>query len=213
LLDTEESKGSERRASRAALEELESEPALGRLDLNSDKAAAQNADLARGEEGESDFGSAMSAYRDGRYAEAQQLFDEIAARGGAQAAEATLYSAQALRHTAGCPAAAPRFEQVHSQNVGSHVGNEAAWQAAECHRALGNVSRARHNYQLLLTATGYADRAQAALSEMDQTASAVAARSATKARAGAAAQAPAAARPAGRAAPTKSAKPPATTGY
>ena len=90
----------------------------------------------------------MAAYRDGRYSEAQHRFDEIASLGGPHAANAALYGAQALRRVSGCPTAAPRFEEVHSRYPGS-VGSDAAWQAADCYRSLGELARARQNYEQL----------------------------------------------------------------
>jgi TolA-binding protein len=156
-----------------------------------------------GSDMEASYNAAMAAYRDGRYSEAERRFAAIASQGGAHAPNAALYEVQALRMVSGCPSAAPRFDDVHSRYPGA-VGNDAAWQAADCFRSLGELSRARQDYQDLLSDPNYKGRAQEALAELDHRASdqEVAARKAAtpakaKAAAGAAAAAPppAAARP------------------
>jgi hypothetical protein len=113
------------------------------------------------------YDAAMAAYRDGRYSEAQRRFDEIANSGGPHAANAALYGAQALRRVSGCPTAAPRFEAVHSRYPGS-VGSDAAWQAADCYRSLGELARARQNYEQLSADPSYKTRAKEAIAELDQ---------------------------------------------
>jgi len=113
------------------------------------------------------YNAALSAYRDGRYSEAQKRFAAIAGQGGSHAASAALYEVQALRMVSGCPAAAPRFDEVHARYPGA-TGSDAAWQAADCFRSLGEVSRARQDYQDLLNDPNYKQRAQEALSELDQ---------------------------------------------
>jgi TolA-binding protein len=144
------------------------------------------------------YDAAMAAYRDGRYSEAQRRFDEIASLGGPHAANAALYGAQALRRVAGCPTAAPRFEEVHSRYPGS-VGSDAAWQAADCYRSLGELARARQNYEQLSADPSYKTRAKEAIAELDQRVAdqELAARKATAAAAAAAkGKAPAASAPA-----------------
>jgi TolA-binding protein len=139
------------------------------------------------------YDAAMAAYRDGRYSEAQRRFDEIASLGGPHAANAALYEVEALRRVSGCPSAAPRFEDVHTRYPGS-VGNDAAWQAADCYRSLGELARARQNYELLSADPSYKSRAKEAIAELDQRVAdqEIAARKATAAsKAGAAAAAPA----------------------
>ena len=113
------------------------------------------------------YDAAMAAYRDGRYSEAQRRFDEIASLGGPHAANAALYGAQALRRVSGCPTAAPRFEEVHARYPGS-VGSDAAWQAADCYRALGELARARQTYEQLTSDPSYKTRAKEAIAELDQ---------------------------------------------
>jgi TolA-binding protein len=151
------------------------------------------------------YDAAMAAYRDGRYSEAQRRFDEIASLGGPHAANAALYGAQALRRVSGCPTAAPRFEEVHSRYPGS-VGSDAAWQAADCYRSLGELSRARANYEQLSADPSYKTRAKEAIAELDQRVAdqELAARKATAATAAAAkGKAPAASAPAKPAASSK----------
>ncbi len=116
------------------------------------------------------YNAAMAAYRDGRYSEAQRRFAGIASQGGAHAAAAALYEVQALRMVSGCPTAAPRFEDIHSRYPGA-IGSDAAWQAADCFRSLGELSRARQDYQDLMSDANYKARAQDAIAELDLRAS------------------------------------------
>lgn len=126
------------------------------------------------------YGEAMAAFNEGRYADAQRRFEDIASAGGAKAASAALFAAQSARNGAGCGVAAERFEEVTNRFPGTGVGNEAAWQAADCYRALGQFDKARRHYRALL-ATQYATRAQQALSELDEAGPAIASKSAAKA--------------------------------
>lgn len=118
--------------------------------------------------GDSDYEHAMQAYRSGRWAEAQQAFDRVAARSGPNAASASLFAAQAARADTGCKDAAPRFDRISSRYRGSSIGSEAAWQAADCYRAMGELADARRHYEQLLEAPAYRDRAQQALASLDQ---------------------------------------------
>jgi TolA-binding protein len=139
-------------------------------------AASANADGLTGPDtdpdtvadGDTAYDAAMAAYRDGRYSEAEQRFAEVANRGGNRAASAALYAAQARRMLGGCPSAGPRFEEVHARYAGTPASSEAAWQAADCYRSLGDVARARQNYQELLTDSSYKGRAESALAELDE---------------------------------------------
>jgi len=154
----------------------------GDLDALSDKAEGALEEAPT--DAETSYDAAMSAYRDGRYSEAQRRFAELASRGGEHAPSAALYEVQALRMVSGCPAAAPRFEDVHSRYPGS-IGSDAAWQAADCYRSLGELTRARQNYNELLTDANYKTRAQDALSELDLQGQEVAARKSAGVGAGA----------------------------
>jgi len=150
------------------------------------------------------YDAAMAAYRDGRYSEAQHRFDEIASLGGPHAANAALYGAQALRRVSGCPTAAPRFEEVHTRYPGS-VGSDAAWQAADCYRSLGDLSRARQTYDQLASDPSYKARAKEAIAELDQRVAdqEIAAKRAAAAAAATAPAAAAKAKPSAPAAPSK----------
>lgn len=117
-----------------------------------------------------EYEQALSAYRDRRYEEAQRRFEALASRTGGSAASAALYAAQSARARVGCPTAAPLFEQTYARFPDTQPGYESAWQAAGCYRTLGDFERARHHYELLLKKPGYADRAQAALASMGDTA-------------------------------------------
>lgn len=172
--------------------------------LSDDKGAASFAE-GNGEpsaDSDASYDAAMAAYRDGRYSEAQHRFDEIASSGGPHAANAALYGAQALRRVSGCPTAAPRFEEVHTRYPGS-VGSDAAWQAADCYRSLGDLAHARQTYEQLATDPSYKARAKEAIAELDQR---VADQELAAKRAASAAAAPAAAakaKPSAAAAPAK----------
>lgn len=117
--------------------------------------------------GASSYEAAMAAYRAGHYAEAGRRFDSVAASGGPDAASAALYAARSTRNSSGCGSAAARFDDVASRYRGTSIGNEATWQAADCYRSMGQLDRARRNYQLLLATSGYSQRAQAALDDME----------------------------------------------
>lgn len=130
-----------------------------------DKASEGNAEPST--DSDASYDAAMAAYRNGRYSEAQHRFDEIASLGGPHAANAALYGAQALRRVSGCPTAAPRFEEVHTRYPGS-VGSDAAWQAADCYRSLGDLARARQTYDQLSSDPSYKARAKEAIAELDQ---------------------------------------------
>ncbi len=159
--------------------------------------------------------AASAAFQSGRYVEAQRRFEELAARGGSDAPVAALQAVEALRRQRGCPAAAPRYDEVHSRYRDTPSGSEAAWQAGDCYRALGDLTRARQSLESLLEVAPYRTRAQAALQELttreEQLASAKKAKSAGPPAAEAAppqASPPAAgAKPAKRAAPPSDASP------
>jgi TolA-binding protein len=200
--EPEQSARRDRKAESAPAEEAKND-----LDDNLANAApVAGAELAELDGGDVEYESAMQAYRDRRYTEAQKGFDQVASRSGSNAASAAFFAAQATRHETGCKQAAKRFDDINSRYRGSSIGNEAAWQAADCYRSLGAEADARRNYQQLLEVAAYKDRAQQALAALDQ--ERVAARSAAPAPA-AADKAPGkakASKPAAKAAP-----PPKTT--
>jgi TolA-binding protein len=150
----------------------EGQPGEGRAGAKEVAAAAEPSSagerLALGDGGaDQEYDQALAALNSGRYSEAQQRFESVASAGGANAPSASFYAAQAARSGTGCSAAAPRFDAVNARYTGSSIGNEAAWQAADCWRSLGEFARARRNYQALLQAPGYAERAQEALAALD----------------------------------------------
>jgi TolA-binding protein len=148
--------------------------------------------------------AANAAFQGGRYVEAQHRFEEIAARGGSDAPLAALQAVEALRRQGGCPAAAPRYEEVHSRYRDTPSGSEAAWQAGDCYRALGELSRARQSLEALLEVAEYRSRAETALADLSAREEQVAAaRKAKSAPAAGAAPAPTETK-----APAKAAKPP-----
>jgi TolA-binding protein len=154
------------------------------------KGAAAEPDALGGVDTSTDtLEAASSAFQGGRYVEAQRRFEELAARGGPDAPVAALQAVEALRRQRGCPAAAPRYHDVHTRYPGTPSGSEAAWQAGDCYRALGELAKARQSLEALLDVAEYRARAQAALQELtareEQLASAKKARSSPPAAAGA----------------------------
>jgi len=180
-----------------------SEASAGLADATKDndlKGAGNEAEALPGTEPAADsMDAATAAFQGGRYVEAQRRFEEIAARGGSEAPSAALQAVEALRRQRGCPAAAPRYEEVYSRYRDTPAGNEAAWQAGDCYRALGELSHARQSLEALLGVAEYRSRAEAALQELTAREEQVA--SARKAKAAA---------PAGGAAAPAPASPPAT---
>lgn len=126
-------------------------------------AAEEQSPALEAKAGNDAYDQAMSAYRRGDYAAAEEQFQTIADHGGEQAPAAYLYAAHAARNSAGCDVAAPKFDAVNSKFPGSNVAQEGIWQAATCYRTLGLLDVARARYQLLLDVPAYADRAQHAL--------------------------------------------------
>ena len=55
---------------------------------------------------------------------------------------------------------------MHSRYPDTPSGSEAAWQAGDCYRALGELTRARQSLEALLDVSEYRARAQAALQEL-----------------------------------------------
>jgi hypothetical protein len=168
------------------------------------KGSANEAEPLPGTEPAADsMEAATSAFQGGRYVEAQRRFEEIAARGGSEAPAAALQAVEALRRQRGCPAAAPRYEEVHSRYRDTPSGNEAAWQAGDCYRALGELSQARQSLEALLEVPEYRSRAEAALQELTAREAQVASARKAKAAAPAGAAAPVPASPPAAAKPAK----------
>ncbi len=146
------------------------EPARQNTELAERAKADTETDLGAAslEADETTYEKAMGAFRRGEYAVARQEFEAIAEKGGDQAASARLYAAHSARNSVGCSMAAPKFDDVYRRYPGTSIAQEAAWQAAGCYRSLGQLDLARAHYNRLLDVPAYADRAQHALSRLDQ---------------------------------------------
>jgi TolA-binding protein len=174
--------------------EVSAAPTAAKADAT--KGAASEGDaLAAAEPTADSMDAATAAFQSGRYVEAQRRFEEIAARGGSEAPSAALQAVEAIRRQGGCPAAAPRYQDVHVRYRDTSSGSEAAWQAGDCYRALGELSRARQSLEALLEVPEYRSRAQAALQELTAREEQVASARKVKAAVGAAPAAPPAATP------------------
>lgn len=114
------------------------------------------------------YREAMAAYQEGRYAEAERLFSEVASAGDEQAASAALHEGHAARNGSGCQRAAALYDSVATRFDGGTVGDEAAWHAATCYRAMGQPRRAASHYSRLKLRPAYASRAERALFELDE---------------------------------------------
>ncbi|RYZ03866.1 MAG: hypothetical protein EOO73_25935 [Myxococcales bacterium] len=196
-------------AQRAKEEELRAAPAA--VPLAADEAAKGSAEpeaLGAAEAPADTLEAASAAFQGGRYVEAQRRFEELAARGGPDAPVAALQAVEALRRQRGCPAAAPRYDEVHSRYRETPSGQEAAWQAGDCYRALGELSKARQSLESLLEVAEYRARAQAALQELTAREEQLASAKKAKASSPAAAGAPAPSPPAAEAKPAKPSAPP-----
>ena len=150
--------------------DLEFAPAPPAAAPGADKLAEPSSGAFAGDGGSGDelYDQAMSDYRAGRYGDAQKSFDDVANQGRGNSASAKLFAAQSMRNESGCGAAAARFEAINAAHRGSGIGNEAAWQAADCYRALGQTENARKNYKLLVGTPGYGERAERALAALDE---------------------------------------------
>ena len=112
------------------------------------------------------YADAMTAYQQGRYAEAERLFSEVASAGGEQAASAALHEGHAARNGSGCQRAAAIYDEVAARAGGGTIAHEAAWHAASCYRAMGQVARALGHYKKLAAEGAFAERAQQAMAEL-----------------------------------------------
>jgi TolA-binding protein len=130
--------------------------------------AKAEASGAADSEGNSAFDAALAAFKDGRYGEARRQFDDVALRGGAQAAESALYAAQSAKNGEGCAVAVSLFDQVATRHPGTRFGYDATWQAASCYETLGDTERAKRSYQALLDDPSYGERAKASLALLER---------------------------------------------
>lgn len=113
------------------------------------------------------YNEAMAAYQEGRYAEAERLFSEVASAGGERAASAALHEGHAARNGSGCQRAAALYDAVAARYSGGTVADEASWHAATCYRAMGQLKRASAHYTALKDRPAYAARAESALAEIE----------------------------------------------
>jgi len=114
------------------------------------------------------YSEAMAAYHEGRYAEAERLFGEVAAQGGEKAGSAALHEGHAARNGSGCQRAARLYDAVAEHFTGTTLAEEASWHAASCYQALGELGRARAHYVALEGSPAFRDRAAAALTAVDE---------------------------------------------
>lgn len=113
------------------------------------------------------YSDAMAAYQEGRYAEAERLFSEVASGGGELAASGALHEGHAARNGSGCQRAAALYDAVAARFAGGTLADEASWHAASCYRAMGQLKRASAHYVALKDRPAFASRAQTALSEIE----------------------------------------------
>lgn len=113
------------------------------------------------------YRDAMTAYQEGRYAEAERLFSDVASENDERAASAALHEGHAARNGSGCQRAAALYDSVAERFQGGTVGDEASWHAATCYRAMGQLKRAAAHYTRLKARPAYASRADKALAEID----------------------------------------------
>lgn len=121
----------------------------------------------RSRSGGDTYREAMAAYQEGRYAEAERLFSDVASQGDERAASAALHEGHAARNGSGCQRAAALYDSVAARFEGGTVADEASWHAATCYRAMGQLRRAAAHYTQLQKRPAYSARAEKALSEIE----------------------------------------------
>lgn len=139
------------------------------------RAAAPAAQVAAAEgeanadsDGDSAFQAALGELQSGHYQEARRQFESVAARGGPDAAQASLLAARAAKSQEGCTVAAPLFDHVPSRYPGTSAGYDATLEAATCYETLGDSEKARRTYQALLDVPSHSGRAKASLAQLDR---------------------------------------------
>jgi hypothetical protein len=118
--------------------------------------------------GDSAFQAALGALKEGRNKDAREQFESVAARGGADAPQAAFHAAEATKNELGCSEAAKLFDQVPFHYPGTRPGYDATFQAASCYESIGDVEKARRNYQALLDEPSYTERARNALAQLER---------------------------------------------
>ena len=114
------------------------------------------------------YAAALAQYDSRRYNEALPALEAVAAQNGPNAASAAFFAAECVRRTAGCGKALERFDAVALRFKGTSSAQEAQWQAAECHRALGERDRALDIYRSLSRTPAYAERVRPVLAELER---------------------------------------------
>jgi hypothetical protein len=102
------------------------------------------------------------------------------------AAKLALADARSVRDTSGCASAVSKFDEVGTRFPGTGVAADAMWDAAACHKSMGDVEKARQLYLALKSIGSYRERAEGELAMEANTnflPNQVAARAATKAAA------------------------------
>jgi hypothetical protein len=112
----------------------------------------------------------LSHYRAGRHEEAQSALGAVAAGDHHRAASAWLYRARSVRAHAGCGDAIRDYERLRGRHPGTSAGDDATWEQADCHRALGQTSEARRLWASLGTSERYQARSNAALAQSEDAA-------------------------------------------
>jgi hypothetical protein len=86
------------------------------------------------------------------------------------AAAIALSEARSVRSQSGCSAAVSKFDDVGVRFAGTAAAADAMWEAAACHKQMGNQDKARELYLALRGYGAYKDRADAelALAEANQ---------------------------------------------
>ncbi|AUX24863.1 hypothetical protein SOCEGT47_054030 [Sorangium cellulosum] len=155
-------------------------PASPQLDPPS--AAPPPAAAALSEDGEGRRGAEQKALEAPRPLAAAKGEREAAEpEGGASAA---LRDAQAVQRRSGCAAALGKLDEVGARYPGTSAAYAAMWEAAQCHRAAGDVAKARALLLTLRAVRAYSDRAERALDGLDASAARAQAKSAAPASAG-----------------------------
>jgi hypothetical protein len=130
--------------------------------------AAETAEAEPQADGDSQFQSGLAALQGGRYREARQQFEGVAARGGPDAPSAALHAARAAKSEEGCSTAAPLFDLVPTRYPSTDAGYDATLEAAACYETLGDGEKARRTYQALLDVPTHSERAKAGLAQLDR---------------------------------------------
>ncbi|MBK9265607.1 MAG: zf-HC2 domain-containing protein [Polyangiaceae bacterium] len=78
-----------------------------------------------------------------------------------------LSQARSTRDQSGCGAAVPLYEDIGTRFSGTSAAADAAWEAAQCQKSLGNNEKARELLSSLKSSEGYRQRAEDALRETE----------------------------------------------